>query len=232
MDSLSLIGGNEGRKGFTIVELTIVIAVIGILVAVGIIGYGPWQKSVRTNQVKSDLKSAAAAMEDARNFSNEYPASVGDVFSSGGDVQLTGGRMSSDTFCITGKSVKDSSIVFKVGAKSTDPAAGECVQMVMSCADSIFYQPFMRGLYVKFDCATPTASEYKLYYRDNRGSGWVEVGLASPDASGWYFFDENSPLTLSYMDDQSGAHGGAVKFTAVGSDGSAEDVINYGAIQE
>ncbi|RWZ78826.1 MAG: pilus assembly protein [Candidatus Microsaccharimonas sossegonensis] len=50
-------------SGFTIVELLVIIAVIGILAGVSILGYGAWKKQTIVSQLKSDLNGAAQAME-------------------------------------------------------------------------------------------------------------------------------------------------------------------------
>jgi len=61
---------SKSQTGFTIVELLVVIVIIGILVTIGIVAYGPWRQSLNKSQLHSDLHALAATMEDARNFSN------------------------------------------------------------------------------------------------------------------------------------------------------------------
>jgi len=61
-------------NAFTIVELIVVITVIGILATIAIVGYGGWMKSVTENQAKSDLISAATAMESYKSFNGGYPS--------------------------------------------------------------------------------------------------------------------------------------------------------------
>ncbi|UTX51675.1 prepilin-type N-terminal cleavage/methylation domain-containing protein [Candidatus Saccharibacteria bacterium TM7i] len=61
------------RNGFTIIELVVVIAVIGILTAVVIVGYGAYRRGLADNTMKSDLRGTSAALNDHRNFNNEYP---------------------------------------------------------------------------------------------------------------------------------------------------------------
>lgn len=58
---------------FTLVELAIVIVVLGILTGIVTVGYGKWRESIAQKEVQSDLQMAAAAMENAKNFSSGYP---------------------------------------------------------------------------------------------------------------------------------------------------------------
>ena len=63
------------KKGFTLVELLVVISVIGTLAALALVAFGPSQKQTRDIKRKSDLKQYQTALE---NFANEnkslYPS--------------------------------------------------------------------------------------------------------------------------------------------------------------
>lgn len=71
------------KKGFTLLELLIVISIIGILVAVGAASYSSAQQKARDSRRKSDIKAVQNAAEQyyAEN-SNAYPNSktFGTVF--------------------------------------------------------------------------------------------------------------------------------------------------------
>ena len=66
----------SSRRGFTVVELIVVIVVIGIIAAIGIVSYGNWRNGIDRSSLKSDLNGVAGAMESARTFDNTFPASV------------------------------------------------------------------------------------------------------------------------------------------------------------
>jgi prepilin-type N-terminal cleavage/methylation domain-containing protein len=93
----------RNNKAFTIVELVVVIAVIGILSTIVIVGYGSWRTSTATSSLKSDLGQAAASMESARTFSStsSYPTTREFQESANNTIALS---VSADTksFCIDG----------------------------------------------------------------------------------------------------------------------------------
>ncbi len=66
------------RRGFTILELLVVMAIIGILAAIGLGAYPGVQQKARDARRKSDLENIARALEmwygDSNTNPREYPA--------------------------------------------------------------------------------------------------------------------------------------------------------------
>ena len=94
------------QKGFTIVELLIVIVVIGILAAITIVAYNGIQKRATETVLKSDLSQAARFLESKNITNDEYPIgdggngeSIGLKTSGGTTFQYTSDSVS---YCLTG----------------------------------------------------------------------------------------------------------------------------------
>lgn len=93
------------KKGFTLIELMIVIAIIGILAAVAIPMYSDYTKKSRTSEVATNLKEVVKSQmlwrEDPNNHSENYWAE---------SIKTTGYKTSSGKFgaitaCKTGSGV-------------------------------------------------------------------------------------------------------------------------------
>mgnify|MGYP000950587383 CR=1 FL=1 len=116
-------------KGFTIIELLVVIVIVGILATISIIGYGSWRTSVISAQVKSDLNAAASAMESSRTFGNGYPLTLPSTVVPSTNVSLTLTPSSTAlAYCIDGVSNENTSDTFYVASESKDQGAlsGTC----------------------------------------------------------------------------------------------------------
>ncbi|OGK13010.1 hypothetical protein A3A93_04025 [Candidatus Roizmanbacteria bacterium RIFCSPLOWO2_01_FULL_38_12] len=64
---------HKTEKGFSLVELIVVIAVMTSLIALGITSYGAVQRNARNTERKTDLKDLQVALEAFRAENNEYP---------------------------------------------------------------------------------------------------------------------------------------------------------------
>lgn len=118
---------NKRNRGFTLVEVLLVIAVIGILAGITVVSYGPWRKNVASSQVKSELNGVAGAMESARNFGGGYPLTIPTTFKSSSDVTLTYKSGDTKTYCIEATTTQDTSLVFRYDiADRKEPQSGAC----------------------------------------------------------------------------------------------------------
>jgi prepilin-type N-terminal cleavage/methylation domain-containing protein len=68
---------NWDRKGFTLIEILIVVAIIGILASVVLVGLGPVQRRGRDARRISDLRQIQTALELYYNINGSYPAPAG-----------------------------------------------------------------------------------------------------------------------------------------------------------
>lgn len=63
-------------KGFTFVELLVVITIISIVLAAGIVSYTTISTNSRDARRKADLEAIRQALEMCRSISGEYPSSI------------------------------------------------------------------------------------------------------------------------------------------------------------
>jgi prepilin-type N-terminal cleavage/methylation domain-containing protein len=68
----------KNRKGFTLVELLVVISILGILATIGLVAFSSAQARGRDTQRKSDLKQISTALELYYSDYQVYPASSND----------------------------------------------------------------------------------------------------------------------------------------------------------
>ena len=66
----------KSARGFTIVEIMMIVAVLALLVAMTVVGYGSWQKQTAKGSVRSDLQQAVSGLENYKNFKNSYPPNM------------------------------------------------------------------------------------------------------------------------------------------------------------
>lgn len=64
---------NKKRYGFTLIELMVVIAIMGILIIMGISSYKSTQMKSRDTRRKNDLRQVASALELYYNDKGKYP---------------------------------------------------------------------------------------------------------------------------------------------------------------
>lgn len=70
-------------KGFSLIELLVVVAIIGLLTAIAIPQFLSYRAHAVDSQMKSDLKNAALAMDSYFAENKVYPTSVAAIVSVG-----------------------------------------------------------------------------------------------------------------------------------------------------
>ena len=111
-------------RGFTIIELLIVIVIIGILVAITAVSYNGITKSAKEATAKSDLKQASTQLEIDRTKSsnNQHPNTTSGLKSSPDTIlEITS---TGSTYCLS--AIIPSSISFHITNTNTAPQSGTC----------------------------------------------------------------------------------------------------------
>jgi len=85
-----MISTYKKNKGFTIIELLIVIVVIGILATIGFVAYGNVTKSARDSDRQADAGNIAKKAEEGYAKDGQYPADIAGIQALGGlDTKTT-----------------------------------------------------------------------------------------------------------------------------------------------
>jgi prepilin-type N-terminal cleavage/methylation domain-containing protein len=67
------------QLGFTLIELMVVVAIIGILMAAGLVAFRNAQVSSRDAARQSDISAISKAAEQYYNATNAYPTAIGTI---------------------------------------------------------------------------------------------------------------------------------------------------------
>jgi prepilin-type N-terminal cleavage/methylation domain-containing protein len=122
-------------RGFTVVELLIVIVIIGILAAIAIVAYGRVQLQAASAALQSDLKTAASSLELTKNHDGQYPGSGSDLPKSEGTTyQYTSDGTS---YCLTASSNRSGVPNYYASNQSTAVREGVCPGHVASAGSQV-----------------------------------------------------------------------------------------------
>ena len=91
------------KKGFTFIEILVVVTIIGLLAGIGAVSYSQFTKSSRDARRKADVENLRAALEMYRSNSttSSYPDRINDLIGSYIDAVPTDPKGTSYTYTIS-----------------------------------------------------------------------------------------------------------------------------------
>ena len=121
-------GNANKQKGFTIVELLIVIVVIGILAAITVVAYTGIQGNAQSAALKANLTQVAKKLDIAKisDSSSLYPATLQDAgLTDTTGLTYTASTAAPATYCLTATSTGSTPTSVHIGTAGT-PTEGPC----------------------------------------------------------------------------------------------------------
>lgn len=118
-------------SGFTIIEIMVVVAIIGVLAALTVFAFGNWRARTAKTEVLHEMANASAAVNNYKTFNNGYPTTAvyaAGMYSPGGGVALTYTlRSGGASYCLKGQSSSVNSVVWYIDTlNSTQPTQTAC----------------------------------------------------------------------------------------------------------
>ncbi len=115
-------------SGFTLIEIIVSLAVIGILCAVVIVSYGSWREKTTITQIKSDLLNVSVAFENYKNSNNTYPTDISKIsnFKSSSSITITGGSSNGKYFCVNASSLISGAVTYHISSQDKGVQPGNC----------------------------------------------------------------------------------------------------------
>lgn len=162
---------NRNKKGFTIVELTVVIVVISILFAIVVVSYSGIKKRSLEVRISADLKNTATQLSMDLSRSGKFPDSLDQANNGNGleyrdelTVNYVYDRIN-DSYCVSMFDVTDPLSIFNISSESGTILSGEC-----SASEN-----YIASLSVGYNHSCAILSTKKLYCWGTNANG--ELGI-------------------------------------------------------
>lgn len=136
------------NRGFTIIELTLVIVVIGILVGVAFDSMVGYQSSARDKERASDISLIAESLE---RYYRTHAVAIGATYPSSSTSPSNFATIVNNIDAVTAPSKASNSITIATSANDQSPAVNEYIYQPLNIDASL--------------CDTAPCVRYKLFYK-------------------------------------------------------------------
>lgn len=114
-------------RGFTLVELMVVVVMIAILAGIVLVSYSNWRQQTAATAVKNDLIAASSAMNNTVTWSiSGYPSTIPSSFTPGPDTAVTIVNSTATSYCLKGVSQTMTGITYYISTTNSSPHTGSC----------------------------------------------------------------------------------------------------------
>jgi len=200
----------HSARGFTLMEFTTIIAVIAILTAVSVVGYGAWQQSLAGRLVQTELKTAMVAATNEKMSQNVFPTQVPTGYKVGKDVTITYAWGSNKRVCLNGVAKKFSTVTYYISADATEPKTGACPSAPADLASDgnatygtgygnvtaninfTYKRVESQFVYFEFDPVN-TATGYDVEYRKQPSTTWLPLVSNDPSTNFEEYLEFDGP---------------------------------------
>lgn len=122
--------GTQHKNGFTIVELLVIVAVLGVLASITIFAFGSWRVRTAKTEVQNDLRNSNSAINNYRTFNNVFPTAptFATTYTPSRNVTLTYTlRSGNASYCLKGQSNAEATVIWYVDSLvSPEPTTTAC----------------------------------------------------------------------------------------------------------
>lgn len=176
-------------SGFTLMELMVVIAILGILVVAGTSVFSVSQRRGRDSRRKSDLKNIATVLETYYNDKARYPNDNG----SGG---IMGCGSGDNQLCAVGSAFTDTNSTLYMPKIPADPKSGQIYFYDVGGGNRSFQIYARLENTEDIDIKNPSTGNPQVFSGVSCGTGTCNYGLSSTNTtadSGRTVIDDPNP---------------------------------------